>query len=394
MLSLAADAIFANAKTNTGDTKVSKASLPNDNIITLLAVGSPILLISFALVFSPNLATENGLRCAPTSPMKNRFYMYNYCWENFNHYELNFTEHGILEVGEPRWMIHHKAFPYAFFLVAFILGMPAINWVLAYSDNVKRQATYIMSGLEEALALTLSLMSDLVQEKSQEKTTENVKDRMNAMLEENYSDEIDIKFKAFKKYLQKKNSSTKLARAFIQRRVFTLVLLILVGIFMYEIYYLDNQDFFNCKLKYQPLGTVQEGISYVRCSIGDVSTRRLLVQIYLAVIGACFVGIFVITIKDALNAHRAFKLLEMIPIIDENEINNSANFFGLRDIHILLFLAKSNFSENELFKTCHRAYEMSRMTNIPYENMIETIVSWGAEDEADKDAAEVLETLQ
>ncbi len=97
---------------------------------------------------------------------------------------------------------------------------------------------------------------------------------------------------------------------------------------------------------------------------------------------------------DALNAHRAFKLLEMIPIIDENEINNSANFFGLRDIHILLFLAKSNFSENELFKTCHRAYEMSRMTNIPYENMIETIVSWGEEDEADKDAAEVLETLQ
>ena len=95
-----------------------------------------------------------------------------------------------------------------------------------------------------------------------------------------------------------------------------------------------------------------------------------------------------------MNAHRAFKLLEMIPIIDENEIHNSANFFGLRDIHILLFLAKSNFSENELFKTCHRAYEMSKMTNIPYENMIETIVSWGEEDEADKDAAEVLETLK
>jgi len=65
--------------------------------------------------------------------------MYNYCWENFNHYELNFTEEGILEIGEPRWMIHHKAFPYAFFLVAFILSMPAINWVLGYSDNVKVQ---------------------------------------------------------------------------------------------------------------------------------------------------------------------------------------------------------------------------------------------------------------
>ena len=39
-----------------------------------------------------------------------------------------------------------------------------------------------MSGLEEALALTLSLMSDLVQEKNREKTTENVKDRMNGQL--------------------------------------------------------------------------------------------------------------------------------------------------------------------------------------------------------------------
>jgi hypothetical protein len=38
-----------------------------------------------------------------------------------------------------------------------------------------------MSGLEEALALTLSLMSDLVQEKDEEKSAENVKDRMNGL---------------------------------------------------------------------------------------------------------------------------------------------------------------------------------------------------------------------
>ena len=43
--------------------KVSKSSLPTDNLVTLLAVGAPILLISFALLFSPNLATEDGLRC-------------------------------------------------------------------------------------------------------------------------------------------------------------------------------------------------------------------------------------------------------------------------------------------------------------------------------------------
>ena len=36
--------------------------MPTDNIITLMVVGSPILLITFALTFSPNLATEGKLK--------------------------------------------------------------------------------------------------------------------------------------------------------------------------------------------------------------------------------------------------------------------------------------------------------------------------------------------
>ena len=123
---------------------MQKASLPTDNLVTLLTVGTPILLITFSLTFSPNLATENGMRCSPTaSEMKNRFYMYNYCWENFIHYEIN--ENGT--VVDERDMIHHKgefsccwlecktsAFPYVFFCAAFILALPAIWWMLYESE--------------------------------------------------------------------------------------------------------------------------------------------------------------------------------------------------------------------------------------------------------------------
>jgi hypothetical protein len=117
---------------------VNKASFPSDNLVTLLAVGAPILLISFALLFSPNLATEDGLRCAPTSSMVNRFYMYNYCWENFVHYELEFNASSkkYTELGA-RSMLHHKAFPYTFFCLAFVLAIPTIWWILTESDLVK-----------------------------------------------------------------------------------------------------------------------------------------------------------------------------------------------------------------------------------------------------------------
>ena len=74
-------------------------------MVTLLTVGTPILLITFALTFSPNLSTEDGMRCSPTATgMQNRFYMYNYCWENFIHYELAANGSVINE----RNMIHHK----------------------------------------------------------------------------------------------------------------------------------------------------------------------------------------------------------------------------------------------------------------------------------------------
>jgi len=226
MLTLAADAIFSKAKSNTGDLKVNKSSLPTDNLVTLMAVGAPILLITFALVFSPAMATEDGLRCAPTAPMGNRFYMYNYCWENFVHHELNYTNGKYVE-GETEWLIHHKAFPYAFFCMAFILALPTIWWTLTESDRVKRQATYIMSGIEEGLSMTISVMSTMVEDEGrrhEEKTEENAVRRMEDVMAKRHGEEIKLKFDAFTAFLKKKANGKKLARGFIYRRVLTSIL--------------------------------------------------------------------------------------------------------------------------------------------------------------------------
>ena len=50
----------------------------------------------------------------------------------------------------------------------------------------------------------------------------------------------------------------------------------------------------------RPLNDPLDGSDFVRCSIGDVSTRRLLVVIYMVVIALCFLAIVFLTIKGLL----------------------------------------------------------------------------------------------
>lgn len=62
------------------------------------------------------------------------------------------------------------------------------------------------------------------------------------------------------------------------------------------------------------------------------------------------------TVKECIRAKDAFQLIQMIPMISEDEIeedmNKSSSFFGVRDIHILLYLAKENFGDHKIFQMC------------------------------------------
>ena len=60
--------------------------------------------------------------------------------------------------------------------------------------------------------------------------------------------------------------------------------------------------------------------------------------------------------KELTYAKDAFQLLEMIPMINGEDIlanmKESSSFFGIRDIHILLYLAKENFGDHKIFQMC------------------------------------------
>lgn len=104
-------------------------------------------------------------------------------------------------------------------------------------------------------------------------------------------------------------------------------------------------------------------------------------------------------------------------MIDETKVmsqsENSSmimSWFGLKDIHILLFLAKENFSDHKLFETCnqgnvltlHSSYLnrnhiiarcMAKTTGVEYEAVLESLVSWGLEDDSDETTRNVLDNV-
>ena len=66
--------------------------------------------------------------------------------------------------------------------------------------------------------------------------------------------------------------------------------------------------------------------------------------------------------KECVRAKDAFELLEMIPMIDGDKISakmtESTSLFGVRDIHILLYLAKENFGDHMIFQKCSQGLSL------------------------------------
>ena len=99
---------------------------------------------------------------------------------------------------------------------------------------------------------------------------------------------------------------------------------------MFKVYFLDEQDFFNCKLNWKAknqaggYGPVSKpsGTDYVRCSIGDVSTRRLLIVIYLAIVILCGLAIIILTIKG----NYSYGIFRSCLIVDKNIMKFSSTY--------------------------------------------------------------------
>ncbi|CAB1348850.1 unnamed protein product [Coregonus sp. 'balchen'] len=116
-----------------------RTELAMDKMVTCVAVGLPLLLISLA--FAQEVSVGVQISCFPPANFSWRQAMYvdSYCWAALHTHTL------------PLWL--HKFFPYILLLIAVIMYSPAVFWRFSASPLLQSDLSFIIEELDRCYNL-------------------------------------------------------------------------------------------------------------------------------------------------------------------------------------------------------------------------------------------------
>ncbi|KAI3354145.1 hypothetical protein L3Q82_018478 [Scortum barcoo] len=120
-----------------------RTELVVDKIVTCVAVGLPLLLISLA--FAQEVSVGTQISCfAPTNfSWRQAAYVDSYCWASVHTHTL------------PLWL--HKFFPYILLLVAVMMYTPALFWRFSAAPLLQSDLSFIMEELDRCYNRAVTL---------------------------------------------------------------------------------------------------------------------------------------------------------------------------------------------------------------------------------------------
>uniref|UniRef100_A0A8V5FYJ8 Pannexin n=1 Tax=Melopsittacus undulatus TaxID=13146 RepID=A0A8V5FYJ8_MELUD len=121
-----------------------RLELALDKIVTCIAVGLPLLLISLA--FAQEISIGAQISCfAPSSfSWRQAAYVDSYCWAAVQQKQP--SQNNLENI--PLWL--HKFFPYILLLVAILLYLPCLFWRFTAAPHLSSDLKFIMEELDKA----------------------------------------------------------------------------------------------------------------------------------------------------------------------------------------------------------------------------------------------------
>ncbi|XP_029950031.1 pannexin-1-like isoform X3 [Salarias fasciatus] len=215
-----------------------RLELAVDKIVTFLAVGLPLFLISLA--FAQEVSVGTQISCfAPTNfSWRQAAYVDSFCWAAVQQ-QAN---------SSPLWL--HKFFPYILLLLAILLYIPALFWRFTAAPHLSSDLSFIMEELDRFYNRAIKLAKNL------------------AVLDSRDTPE----------------DTQRLVVKYLACRVLTLLILLLACIYLgYYIGLASLTDEFPCDLQTGVLRNDSAVPSAVQCKLVAVGVFRLLSFINLAV---------------------------------------------------------------------------------------------------------------
>lgn len=232
-----------------GGYRTLRTDLAVDKIVTCVAVGLPLLLISLA--FAQEVSVGAQISCFPPSNFSWRqaIYVDSFCWAAVHTHTL------------PLWL--HKFFPYMLLLVAVMMYTPALFWRFTAAPSLQSDLGFIMEELDRCYNRAVTLAKRMA--------TSGVVN--------NDSDPTEgcFMYPLVEKYLMTKRCSRVLLWRYLLCRGLTLFTLLCACVYLgYYLRMASVTDQFACPLRYGLLASDLSVPEQVQCKLIAVGVFSLL----------------------------------------------------------------------------------------------------------------------
>ncbi|CAF94969.1 unnamed protein product, partial [Tetraodon nigroviridis] len=120
-----------------------RTELALDKMVTCVAVGLPLLLISLAFAQEVSVGTQISCFAPANFSWRQAAYVDSYCWASVHTHTL------------PLWL--HKFFPYVLLLVAVLMYTPALFWRFSAAPLLQSDLSFIMEELDRCYNRAVTL---------------------------------------------------------------------------------------------------------------------------------------------------------------------------------------------------------------------------------------------
>uniref|UniRef100_A0A3Q3W5V3 Pannexin n=1 Tax=Mola mola TaxID=94237 RepID=A0A3Q3W5V3_MOLML len=318
-----------------------RLELAVDKIVTFLAVGLPLFLISLA--FAQEVSVGTQISCFPPTNFSWRqaAYVDSFCWA------------AVQQQAEssPLWL--HKVymspqhfFPYILLLLAILLYIPALLWRFTAVPHLSSDLNFIMEELDRFYNRSIRLAKNLASLDSKE-ASEDTQSALDMT-------ESCFKYPLVEQYLKTKRFSRLLVVKYLVCRGLTLLILLLACLYLgYYVRLASLTDEFSCDLRTGVLKNDSMVPSAVQCKLVAVGVFGVLSQINLGVYVLLSPLVVYAALGPARQGSSFLRPYEMLPGF--GALGSVTPFYN--DLSIYLLFLHENLSQLKSFK-CLQVLEL------------------------------------
>ncbi|XP_006902427.1 PREDICTED: pannexin-1 [Elephantulus edwardii] len=316
-----------------------RLELAVDKMVTCIAVGLPLLLISLA--FAQEISIGTQISCfSPTSfSWRQAAFVDSYCWAAVQQKDSLQSDSGNL----PLWL--HKFFPYILLLLAILLYLPSLFWRFAATPHLCSDLKFIMEELDKVYNRAIKAAQSVRDLDLKDSACPVPADNVGQSLWE--ISESHFKYPIVEQYLKTKKNSFNLIVKYLSCRVLTLMIILLACVYLgYYCSLSSLSDEFVCNIKSGILRNDTSVPDRFQCKLIAVGIFQLLSFINL-VVYALLAPIVVYTLFVPFRQKTdVLKVYEILPTFDVLHFKSQ----GYNDLSLYNLFLEENISELKSYK--------------------------------------------